>query len=917
MHGQFHEAESNLQCASDAEPAAQYCEGACHSIEDANASHVHDLDNIQDIEAGHIHNIAMDCAKSSNMGSNSATESYNPIPPPLPFDSHEDHFDPDRQLQNTTATNVLPLVIPASSSDRRDGVKKRARSHGVLSSAPKSPSVENATVSAPYDNTSSIARIVAPDVPSSIASSNCLQPISTQLTGTGRYTGSFNSAGQFHGHGSFEWIGESPWSGDVYQGSWVDGEKSGHGVYTSADGTIYDGFWLRNKKNGHGCTTYNSDGRSLLSDFTWCAGDSYDGEFVDNARHGTSVYTWFNGEKLRCVWDKGKCHEWSKKNASILNMFMMSSAYLDLVGQSNLLPKLRQAGLDDGSLVFCTTIEPLLVIGFDSKTATGLINCMPKVQYVHLDLLPSGDDYKGEIFRGVFHGKGTLKYKEGDCYYGDWRNGQRDGFGVMKYSASGSDSFGNSWNSGDKYEGEFKRDIRHGSCVYTWASGETLKCTWIDGFCHEWTQMNSAINHHDAAMLAKTQVSDMLQNLRSLFPISNTSPKVCSTDSGNSTMSSLCRPMGQISSLSEAQDGRVGIESQNRLLIAVKDSLQQNLQNGTNNTLADIQNDCFATTETLLPGYITNKQFAHALGVAEKYFYQLKKKGMPVHSVEAAIQWRKTRIAQQGNISNDLISPMDCQALNLTDTKPISGPTSISEDSVDSKHHVDFHHESHLAHSDSSRQKKFVVLSDGTVYDGECNLQGQFHGKGKLKFACGDTYVGEFFEGSKNGNGTYVYANQSFYNGLWKNGIKHGRGVSVYKTNGSVEKYSWSAGDIFDGEFVDNTRHGPCEYTWFNGSKLRCVWENGMCPEWSRMNEDILASWHRSKSPEPSTAPELSNVDVRSMDSSSESSSSPPPARRPPGIYNRSPPSSAKRSSATPPPRQSISKIRGLDKNGW
>ena len=57
-----------------------------------------------------------------------------------------------------------------------------------------------------------------------------------------------------------------------------------------------------------------------------------------------------------------------------------------------------------------------------------------------------------------------------------------------------------------------------------------------------------------------------------------------------------------------------------------------------------------------------------------------------------------------------------------------------------------------------------------------------------------------------------MYANQSFYNGHWKNGKKHGKGVSVYKMFGSIDDYSWCAGDIFDGEFSDNMRHGACEY---------------------------------------------------------------------------------------------------------
>jgi hypothetical protein len=41
-------------------------------------------------------------------------------------------------------------------------------------------------------------------------------------------------------------------------------------------------------------------------------------------------------------------------------------------------------------------------------------------------------------------------------------------------------------------------------------------------------------------------------------------------------------------------------------------------------------------------------------------------------------------------------------------------------------------------------------------------------------------------------------------------------------------------------------RHGPCEYTWFNGERLRCVWDNGKCPEWFKKDKEIRSNvWHQ------------------------------------------------------------------------
>jgi hypothetical protein len=77
------------------------------------------------------------------------------------------------------------------------------------------------------------------------------------------------------------------------------------------------------------------------SNFTWNAGDVYDGEFKDHVRHGNcrcdccpahlqhrcvvqhriphlaDRYTWFNGESMECQWVDGRCDEWSQRNARI------------------------------------------------------------------------------------------------------------------------------------------------------------------------------------------------------------------------------------------------------------------------------------------------------------------------------------------------------------------------------------------------------------------------------------------------------------------------------------------------------------------------------------------------------------------------------------------------------------------------
>ena len=42
-------------------------------------------------------------------------------------------------------------------------------------------------------------------------------------------------------------------------------------------------------------------------------------------RHGACEYTWFNGDTLFCIWDNGKCREWSEKDAEIKSRVVLNS----------------------------------------------------------------------------------------------------------------------------------------------------------------------------------------------------------------------------------------------------------------------------------------------------------------------------------------------------------------------------------------------------------------------------------------------------------------------------------------------------------------------------------------------------------------------------------------------------------------
>ncbi|KAF4665684.1 hypothetical protein FOL46_003514 [Perkinsus olseni] len=97
-------------------------------------------------------------------------------------------------------------------------------------------------------------------------------------------------------------------NGDVYEGHFKDGMKSGDGVYTHKSGNTYEGSYEEGKKHGMGKYTmveggsyyhgsfarglYNGKGTMMYGE----SGDVYTGEWKDGLRHGTGTYVYRRGQ---------------------------------------------------------------------------------------------------------------------------------------------------------------------------------------------------------------------------------------------------------------------------------------------------------------------------------------------------------------------------------------------------------------------------------------------------------------------------------------------------------------------------------------------------------------------------------------------------------------------------------------------
>lgn len=123
--------------------------------------------------------------------------------------------------------------------------------------------------------------------------------------------------------------------------------------------------------------------------------------------------------------------------------------------------------------------------------------------------------YEGHVKDGQKHGQGTLTFKSGDTYIGQWRNDKKHGQGTYIFAAG--DKYDGQWKdnkmdgqgtyfftsgnkyigewrndkkhgqgtyyykNGDKWEGTYVNNKKHGYGIYTWAGGQSTKEFWQDG----------------------------------------------------------------------------------------------------------------------------------------------------------------------------------------------------------------------------------------------------------------------------------------------------------------------------------------------------------------------------------------------------------------------------------------------------
>ena len=213
--------------------------------------------------------------------------------------------------------------------------------------------------------------------------------------------------------------GKATWpNGDVYDGAWEDGERTGKGRMLYANGDVYNGDWKDGEPNGQG-------------KMRWANGDKYSGGWKNGKLYGRGSFE----EKGGRIWDG----QWELRSR-IGNLEVHGNRYLF---QLLFTAKSGLTGLYSGPLAEGKP-DGLGKVVFDDKSI-----------------------YEGSFQNGLRHGKGR---HSGTYWFfeGDFKEDLRTGYGVY------------TWPDGRKYEGNWENDLRSGKGKLTLRNGSIYEGNWKD-----------------------------------------------------------------------------------------------------------------------------------------------------------------------------------------------------------------------------------------------------------------------------------------------------------------------------------------------------------------------------------------------------------------------------------------------------
>eukprot|EP01038_Epipyxis_sp_PR26KG_P005293 gene5293-7355_t len=241
---------------------------------------------------------------------------------------------------------------------------------------------------------------------------------------------------------------------DVYDGEFVENMRHGVGVMKYFNGDRYEGEWSHNKLDGFGVYIWNTviDDKGNIT-----SGKRYEGDWKNGKMHGRGYYVVGNGDIYSGVFKNGVYD--GKGTLKLNNGDVYAGDWLN--GHPSGDVKVKYSNGDE--------YEGIMLLGrFHSKGK--YTYCQNKGYYdgtwekgvPHgrgVRIYADSSKYVGEFFEGEVDGEGMMFYASGDQYLGHWKMGHKDGKGVMRF------------NHGESYEGSFMEGYMYGQGKYQYKDG--------------------------------------------------------------------------------------------------------------------------------------------------------------------------------------------------------------------------------------------------------------------------------------------------------------------------------------------------------------------------------------------------------------------------------------------------------------
>ncbi len=247
-------------------------------------------------------------------------------------------------------------------------------------------------------------------------------------------------------------------SGAKYAGEFQNGRVHGLGTMYFPEGHRYSGYWKNQYREGQGR-------------FTFASGDEYLGAFLHNKMEGKGVMTYANGDVYKGLWKANLPHGPGELNlfsgATYTGYFAFGNfegegvmRYADGSSYTGMWKKGMRSGY--GTLV---ASDGTVREGFweNNVPLEAMAARQGEVQMTDTAMSRNCN------ITYCASGSGRYVYRNGNVYFGSFRNGIPEGEGRVVYP------------SGDRYEGGWLNHQPQGKGTMFFATGKILRAFWAAG----------------------------------------------------------------------------------------------------------------------------------------------------------------------------------------------------------------------------------------------------------------------------------------------------------------------------------------------------------------------------------------------------------------------------------------------------